>query len=537
MIYKEIEKYDNLKDNELFNSILWYNNIKTKSDLEKIEKSDFPFSLNNTEYFIKRINKAKENDEIICIIGDYDCDGVCATSILKLFLDSLKIKNIYIIGNRETDGYGMNNSLIDTAKSNNATLIITVDNGIKCYNEVSYANSLDIEVIVTDHHQPEKGYIPNTTIYNPHYNNEHLIFKDYCGAFVILTLIYNYLKSNESLIKSSKEFMYELYELAALATISDMMPLYYFNRKIVAQFIKNINSNNIYNLGIKMLIEYISKKEDIKTPFNSEMISLKIVPIINAPGRLSDANILVSLFIDPKIDIIEECIKINEDRKIKTRIAVSKLKTENTKVNILFDESIPEGIIGIVAAQIKEKTKKPTIILTQTKSGQIKGSGRSIEGFNLLNSISEILKQYDLATYYGGHEKALGLTLKNLDCLKTFKKLASNIPYQEIDEITYYIECKNPLNQIFEAIEMYNPYGQSFNKPIFHLYGKPINIKVLKEKHSSFTIYENGIYYNCILFNNIIEANNYDFYFSVSKEVFNNQVYYKCMIIDYTKRT
>lgn len=530
MKYEVIKKYDNLKNNDLLNSILWFNGIKTVDDLKKLEESDFPYRFNNADSFIDKINDCKKNNKKVIIIGDYDCDGVCATSILKIFLDSLKIKNDYIIGDRITDGYGMNSTLIDDAKKNNADLIITVDNGIKCKDEVEYAISLGIDVIVTDHHLPEDNYIPNCLIYNPHYKNEHLVFKDICGAFVITALIYDYLKSPNALIKSSRELMFELYELAALATIADMMPLYYFNRKLVFQLYKNINTSTFYNHGLKMLVERLISSNELSLPLDDEEISFKIVPIINAPGRLSKASILVSLFTNPNNDIINECIMINERRKLESRLALSKLKIEDTKINVLFDDTIPEGILGIVATQIKEKTNKPTIVFTTGKNGTVKGSGRSIEGFHLLNALIEIFNSYDLALYYGGHEKALGLTLKSLDAYREFKMRVSNMNYSTNEAVSYYIEAKTSPSTIYNAVDSLKPYGQGFNKPLFHIKGNPINIKILKEKHSSFQIISNNITYNFLYFNSIIESKELDVYFTVTKDFYNNKEYYKCFV-------
>lgn len=530
MKYEEIKKFDNLKNNYLINSILWFNGIKTIDDLKMLEQSDFPYRFNFADEFIAAINKCKNNNKKIVIIGDYDCDGVCATSILKIFLDALKIDNDFIIGDRVTDGYGMNNSLIDKAKQMNASLIITVDNGIKCKDEVIYAKSLGIDVIITDHHLPEDDYIPNCLIFNPHYKNDHLIFKDICGAFVITALIYDYLKSPNALIKSSKELMFELYELAALATIADLMPLYYFNRKLVIQLYKNINNSSIYNYGLKLLIETLLASNEITLPIVDDSLSFKVVPIINAPGRLKHASILVDLFTNPNSDIIDECLKINQKRKLESSIALSKLTIEDTNINVLFDDTIPEGILGIVASQIKEKTNKPTLVFTTGHNGTIKGSGRSIDGFHLLNALIDVFNRFDLALYYGGHEKALGLTLKDISAYKEFKQRVSNMPYETTEVIKYYIEANNYPSTIYNAVDSLKPYGQGFEKPLFHVKGFPINHKILKERHSSFQIINNNITYNFIYFNHIIENKELDVYFTVSRENFNNKEYYKCYV-------
>ena len=177
MKYQEFtEEYENITNNDLLNKVLWFNGIKNKAEYQAIETNSFPFYFDNTEYFIDMINKHQNNK--IIIVGDYDCDGVCATSIMLIFLKKLGIDCDYIIGNRFIDGYGMNNDLIDKAIAKGASLLITVDNGIKCKDNVKYAKDKGLDIIVTDHHLPDSieetvEANSNWTAFQSFWNNGH----------------------------------------------------------------------------------------------------------------------------------------------------------------------------------------------------------------------------------------------------------------------------------------------------------------------------------------------------------------------------
>lgn len=523
MKYQEFtEEYENITNNDLLNKVLWFNGIKTKSEYQAIETNSFPFYFDNTEYFIDMINK-HQNDKII-IVGDYDCDGVCATSIMLIFLKKLGIDCDYIIGNRFIDGYGMNNDLIDKAIAKGASLLITVDNGIKCKDNVKYAKDKGLDIIVTDHHLPDLDSIPDCMIYNPHYNT-NLPFKDVCGAFVAFMLVFGYYKSNKAIASLEINDIQEFYELAAIATIGDVMPLYNINRLIVKSLVKKINTNRLISLPLNRLII------DAKDISSSTDLAFKIVPILNAPGRIQSAEAAVD-FLTGKEFSLDILISLNEKRKKITKESLELLTIDDENINVIYHENLNEGIIGILAGSIKEKTNKPTFVFTNGENGEIKGSGRSVEGFNILIEAEKIIKENDLALGYGGHEGAMGITLKNMESFYSFKKIINDIFKNfKIEPVIPYIKYPNiSFEEGSKLLNTLEPFGQGLNIPLFMIEGTPINNRILKEAHTSFSI-KNSFRYDFIYFNHIV-SNEQRFYFTITESLYNNRITYKGNVKD-----
>lgn len=519
-MYKLINTYENILNDEFLNKILWFNGITNKNDYDKLNTSSFPFLFENVDAFIDKINKIASNGQKITIVGDYDADGICSVVIMSKFLNKLGVNNDYIIGDRFTDGYGLNNSIIDEAIKRNSKLIITVDNGIKSKEPVSYALSNGIDIIITDHHQPDEETIPNTLIFDQHYKT-NMIFKDFCGAMLALSLVFNYIKSPKSIVNTNKDFMFELYELAGLASLGDVMPLFDINRKVVKQLIKDIKTNNIYNKGLKTLLDTINY--DI-TLANSNDIAFKVIPILNAPGRLSSANIAIDMLLNNDLEATKECIRLNEKRKNLTRTAMNSLIIKPSNINVLYADSINEGIIGIVAGRIKEMTNKPTFIFTDSNDG-IKGSARSVKGFDIFNATKSVIDEFpDICISYGGHPDALGITLKNMDSLQIFKKQINRYDTKDLTIDNYYIDYDFlSFENEYKKIESLEPFGQAFNEPIFHLNVEIKSPRILGNAHTSF--YINRL--NFICFNKVIEDGKYDIFFSIKKELYNESFYYK----------
>lgn len=511
-----IEKYESITNNELIDKILWMNGIKNIHDYKKINTSSFPFYFSNQKIFNDYINKHSN----ITIIGDYDCDGVCATTIMMKFLTALNKNCNYIIGDRFIDGYGMNNNLVDKAKALGTDLIITVDNGIKCKDSVGYAKTLGMDVLVTDHHEVEESMIPECEIFNPHYKCD-FEFEEICGAFVALMLIIGY---NQEYNFFAKDFIYELYELAAIATIGDVMPLYDINRKIVTMLTNRIANDVVQNEGLKKLIYAAKANSAVDLAYN-------VVPIINAPGRIDKANIIIDILIGKNNDITT-AIELNNLRKELTKKGLEKIIPEDEKINVLFIPNLNEGILGILAGNIKEKTNKPTFIFTNGDKEEIKGSGRSVAGFNILNATEKIIKNNNLFTQYGGHEGAMGLTLKNIDAFYQFKKLINKENKDAIFEATTnYITLPFSIKEASKAISMLEPIGQGLSIPLLKIEGKPCNIKIINDLHTQFQIKTTWGYESFIAFNKIIQKET-SFYFTINKSEYMGKEYYKGNIIE-----
>ena len=498
MEYVEYESKNRIVDNELLNKILDYNNIL---DLDLLNKSNYPYDYNRIDEFIRLIDKHKK----ISIIGDYDCDGICATAIMYIFLKRLGKEVNYVIGNRVIDGYGMNINLINSCISNNSTLIITVDNGINSINEVEYALSKNIDVIVTDHHLSTEGF-PNCLFFNPHYD-DNIKFKEVCGAFVAFSLVHSYFRHKNSI---DRVFLNELYELAALATISDVMPLYDINRLLVNNLVKNINYKKVKNKGIKMLCDYFNF--GTKNNITALDISFSIVPVINASGRLDDASFVVNLFNgNESKELVDEIIRINEKRKSLTNEAYELVKLDpNEKIYVCFIENISEGLLGILSGKILNMTKKPTFVFTNTND-LIKGSGRSLENFDLHDNINKMNINFNS---FGGHKRAIGLSFSSMDEFFKFKKDVQNIFVP--NPITYFIKyIYSSFNDTFKIINRLEPLGEGLKIPYFYIEAPITDIKVYSNKHTSFRALINNKFEKFIIYNRIIESGRYKILFEL----------------------
>ena len=365
-----------------------------------------------------------ERGESILIYGDYDCDGVCGTSILYNYFKSQGAQVNCFLPNRHTDGYGLSiEALEKLAEEYLSDLLITVDCGITAVEEVEYAREvLGFDVIVTDHHEPGE-VLPDCLIFNPKLSTEDC-FRELCGAGVALRIV-------EGLggIEKMKEYL----DIAAIATVADVVPLIGDNRIITHAGLKAINSFNARR-GIKMLVKSCTEGE--VTAFD---IAFKIAPRINSLGRLSDANEVLDLFCREDNFLLENIVKELNDSNAKrvemtndlTEHCLEMLKKYDFEENaaiILHNAYWDDGIIGIVASRITETFHRPTILLT--RSGDVfKGSGRSVKGLNIYKYVAQCS---DLLVKFGGHTMACGLAIKEKD-IDDFAKRLNNLIKADFD--------------------------------------------------------------------------------------------------------
>ena len=413
----------------------------------------------------------------IVIYGDYDCDGVCSTTILYKVLQALGANFKYHIPNREDEGYGMNSSRIRKLKEEGVEVILTCDNGISAMEEVRLAKELGMTVVITDHHDipyveeggKRKNVIPEgDAVINPKQDDSYP-FKELCGAGIAL-------KFSEQLVKAMgrnfDEFKY-LYQFAAMATVCDVVELLDENRIIVKEGLKIINNNP--NKGLNELIK-VSKLEG-KT-IGEYHFGFVLGPCINATGRLDTADLSVELLIteddDRAKDLAQKLHELNAKRQDMTEESVERVlekikkeKNKDDKVIFVYDEEIHESIAGIVAGRVREYYNLPTIIMTKGKD-MPKGSGRSIEGYNMFEELNKCKEYIDK---FGGHPMAAGLSVKkeNLPLLK--KALLSKCELTDEDIIPV-IKIDSPISieKIDESlvcdIESLRPFGKGNNSPL-----------------------------------------------------------------------
>ena len=498
---KEIKEKYNLTD--LVAHILVGRNIAKNDENIKIflnpTRNDFydPFLLPDMEKAVNRIIEAANNKEKVIIYGDYDVDGITSICVLKQFLNNIGIDAAYTIPNRLDEGYGLNKDAVKRIADEKYKLMITVDCGISGIEEVDYANSLGIETIVTDHHEPLDS-LPNAiAVIDPKIKSSKYPFNQLAGVGVVFKLIQ---AIGKKLNIDEKEYLKYL-DLVAVGTISDIVPLVDENRVIAKLGLKLVEVTK--NIGLKTLINSLGYNN-----INSMTVSFGIAPRINACGRMGMAEEALNLFLtNDNQEALNLTDKLNEYNRVRQEIekgiyedAIEKIKNDNIKEKdciILAGENWHHGVIGIVASKITDMYFKPTILVCmEEKEG--KGSGRSIPGFDLHNALC---KSSQYLQKYGGHEMAVGLSLHRED-FENFKKVFENyasscnlnqiIPIINIDkEVT----DKELTIQNFKDLQKLEPFGEANKTPLFLFKNLKIDsIRSLTEgKHMKLTLKtENG---------------------------------------------
>ncbi|MCX7884973.1 MAG: single-stranded-DNA-specific exonuclease RecJ [Caloramator sp.] len=433
------------------------------------------------------INSLNEKSKI-AVIGDYDVDGVISTFMLYSALKSIGADVIYEIPHRINDGYGINKNIIDKVLEEGVKTIITCDNGISAIEPIDYAKEKGLKVVVTDHHdvpfeENEKGKVyvkPNAdAIINPKQRNCSYPFKQLCGAGVALKFI-EHLYDNMGINKKETD---AFIEYAAIATVCDVVDLIGENRIIVKKGLELIN--NTKNIGLKALIKESGLENKKISTYHLGFI---IGPCINASGRLDIAKkgveLLLTLDEYEALEYAKELVSLNNERKNMTLKGVKKILEEiensslkDDKIIIAYNKEIHESIAGIIAGRIKETYNKPTIILTCGED-YVKGSGRSIENYNIFEGL---LKCKDILIKFGGHPMAAGLSLeeKNVELLRKMMNEDSNLTDEDLIRKVS-LDMHLPLDkitiEIAEELKLLEPYGKGNEKPLF---GEK-NVKLLR---------------------------------------------------------
>ena len=427
------------------------------------------------------------NKKRIRIISDYDVDGVCSGYILYRSLKKLGAVVDVVVPHRIEDGYGINENLIKKAFDQGIDTILTCDNGIAAYDQVEYAKSLGMTIIVTDHHEvpyteTEQGreyIIPKAdAVINHKQKDCGYPFKELCGAMVAFQLI-------SALTESygiSKRDVYRLLPYAALATVCDVVELQGENRMVVQYGLKMIK--NCKDVGLNALID--ACKID-KNNIDSYHIGFVLGPCINASGRLDTAKKAMELLSETnreKADILATSLKeLNDERKAMTeegtKKAIEIAKDYDDNVLVIYLKDCHESIAGIIAGRVRERCNKPVIVLTDAKDC-VKGSGRSIEEYDMYE---ELCKVKDLFLKFGGHKMAAGVSLpkENIELLR--KRLNENSTLTEDDLcLKVWIDMQLPIEYIsmnlVEELKTLAPFGKGNEKPIFA--DKNLKIKKLQ---------------------------------------------------------
>ena len=457
-----------------------------------------------------RIIKGIRQRERVMIYGDYDADGVMSTVILYKALKSCGADVYFYIPHREEEGYGLNLNAVRAIKEDDHDLLITCDNGISSLAEIAEAQNLGMDVIVIDHHEP--GFVGEDTGLTQgqnegHYKRHDVIpealavidpkqaacpypFKEMCAAglsFRLMESFYQYIGRDFSHLYN------ELLALASIATICDIVDLLGENRAIVKQGLMVLNANKGLNGGLSKLI---ALKGYMEKPIDTFTVGFVLGPCINATGRLESAEMSVQLLLsnneEEQTELARTLIGLNEERKAITNRcvdrALKKITALEDKVIVLVDEETHESIAGIVAGKIKETIHRPTIVLTRsTDTGILKGSGRSIEKYNLFEAL---YANRDLFLRFGGHAMAAGMTLEEEKVEELYARLNKACTLQDSDfqgiiQIDRELDPEEITLELAKELEWLAPFGKGNREPLFLTRNLSLTaLRVINEKNT-----------------------------------------------------
>lgn len=471
-----------------------------------IEKLYDPFLFNDMDIAVDRILKCKENNEKVTIFGDYDVDGITSTATLSKFLTELEIQNDYYLPNRLNEGYGLNNEAIDKIAQSGTKLLITVDCGISGYDEVEYAKTIGLDVIITDHHECPEVLPKALAVIDAKRPDSTYPFNSLAGVGVTFKLIHAISKKLELDRKSYLKYL----DIVCLGTVADIVPLIDENRLIVHFGLMLVKQTK--NIGLKSLIEAAGYGERI----DSTSISFGLAPRINACGRLGEAEIALNLLLTSSEDEAKKiALKLNglnkERQEVEKKIIndaleiIERDKLYNDDIIVVASENWHHGVIGIVSSKITETYYRPSVLIS-IEDGIGKGSGRSIDGFDLHQALSECS---DCLDKFGGHEMAIGLSLKKED-IEKFKEKIKKVVAGKIDKeatpklkIDAIITPREISFDLLNSIKLLEPYGEANHPPVF--VSKNLKVESVRllsnDKHLKLTLKADNVLLNAIGFN------------------------------------
>lgn len=459
-------------------------NLSTEEEYDMFLNGDMsmlhdPLGMKDMREAVEILREKISSGKSIRIIGDYDVDGICATFILLRSIRALGGTVDTVIPNRITDGYGLNESMIDAACNDGIDTILTCDNGIAAFTQIQKAKDLGMTVVVTDHHEVpfeekdgEIKYIlpPADAVVDPKRADCFYPYSNICGAFIAFKLASLLLDGDYPLI------IEELIPFAAMATVCDVMDLLDENRIIVKEGIRLMEAEPI-NVGLKALVIATGLSQKKITSF---CFGFVLGPTINATGRLDTAQRAMSLFdaadFKEAAVIATELKQLNDERKKLTEdgvaMAIETIEASeavNDRVLVVYLNGIHESLAGIIAGRIKEKYYKPTIVLTDAEEG-IKGSARSIESYDMFAKLSEVK---DLFTKFGGHKMAAGLSLASLEDVEKLRyRLNERCELSDADLTqVVHVDMAMPLSyadfRLVKSMDVIEPTGTANPRPLF----------------------------------------------------------------------
>lgn len=497
--------------NKLLATILVNRNITKKEDIRLFlepTRADFhnPFLISDMEKAVERIIKAIENQEKVTIYGDYDVDGITSITVLKSFLQDRGLAVESYIPNRLEEGYGLNKQAIEKIAKSGCQLMITVDCGISAIEEINYANSLGIETIVTDHHEPGTELPKALAVIDNKRKDSTYPFRELAGVGVVFKVI----QAIGMKLELKEEEYLKYLDIVCVGTISDIVPLVNENRVIAKLGLMLIRQTK--NIGLRSIINSSGY-----TKIDSNSISFGIAPRINACGRMGKAEEALELLMSKNYNQVSELTqKLNNHNRVRQETeknifenAVKQIEEEHLENNnaiIVGGHNWHHGVIGIVSSKITEMYFKPSILLSFEEDGIGKGSGRSIPGFDLHDALMQCM---DTIEKFGGHSMAVGITVRKEKFKRfreEFEKIAQTAHIDEIMpviQVDSKIEIKDIDKEMVESLKQLEPFGEGNRMPVFVFKNLKIDsIRALSEgKHLKLTLKDNNTIIGSIGFN------------------------------------
>ena len=487
------------KANDIFDQLLKSRKINDRDSFlhPKYQSFGDVFLLPDMEKAVKRIKEASLKKQKIVIYGDYDIDGLSASCVLYNAFEAFGFKDVEVyIPNRFIEGYGLTIGSVDRIKEMRADLIVTVDTGSLSHKEVDHANSLGIDVIITDHHNVADQHPKAIAVINPKRKDHSYPYRDFAGVGVAFKLVQALMTELKGLDNGQEKW---LLDFVALGTVCDIVPLSGENRMLVSYGLKVLKVSK--REGIKALIA--SSGIDLPN-INTFDIGFKIGPRLNATGRLKTArlalDILLTKDLRSALDMVEELNNLNNERKliqekILKQAEIEAEKQSDLKVLVVSQTGWNHGVIGIVASKLVEEFKKPTYILEEMAGGLSKGSARSYGDFSVGEGIKYASRVIEKG---GGHKLAAGVTLKT-DNISNFRNLVNEY-YETLklkDQEKYLVKQADLVLESLEGIDLellnlisdLEPFGNENSEPVFEIRSLRILKKYLMGKDKNHVRY------------------------------------------------
>ncbi len=500
-----------------------------------------PFQMKDMDKAVERLNQAITQREKILVYGDYDVDGTTSVALVYGFLHTYHKDINFYIPDRQKEGYGISAEGIRWAKDNGYSLVIALDCGIKSHDIMEYAQALEVDFIICDHHLPSETMPKALAVLNPKRADCSYPFKELSGCGIGFKLMQAFCEHNQLDVNR----LYDFIDLVAVSIAADLVSIQGENRILAFYGLQKLNSQP--RIGLKALMEISGFTSESVLSVSNVVFALG--PRINAVGRLGHAGSAVKLLITAHKDEADEYARlinsINTERKdidaIATHEALQMIEAENAegtpkKATILFKPDWHKGIVGIIAARCIDVYHKPTIILTENDH-VIVGSARSVGGFDMHQALEDCA---DLLLQYGGHKQAAGLSLKheNLPAFRArFEKLAAQnltpAMLAHTQEVDLKIELKDITAKFFRILRQMAPFGPDNMRPVFVSENLvPAYIQLLREKHLKFRVRApyNNLFFDVVgfgmgqYFQDLQQAKNIHLCYTIEENFFQGKI-------------